>query len=159
MTVLSRTADLAYTYRFISLLVSPWEKTEAFKHGLIDDKGKRTGKKAQTGEEKSSYTFFHRLVFNIKRLLANAPGGKTRLASFAAALFLLKEDFDVDVDKVLMELNIPKTEKKKIKKMVDDKSKELQTEDEGATTTADIAQNPVPLKFKSFVRRKKPDEE
>ena len=31
------------------------------------------------------------MVFNIKRLLEKLPGGKSRLASYAAALFLIKE--------------------------------------------------------------------
>ena len=33
--------DLFVTYRFIKLLVTPFNKTEAFKLGIIDDKGIR----------------------------------------------------------------------------------------------------------------------
>ena len=40
MGVVSRTADLFYAYRFIKLLVTPWEKTEAFELGIIDDEEK-----------------------------------------------------------------------------------------------------------------------
>ena len=32
------------------------------------------------------------LIFNLKKILAKVPGGRTRFATFAAALFLLKED-------------------------------------------------------------------
>ena len=86
---LSRIADTAYAVRFLRLLVTPWEKTEAYKNGIIDIKGKRIKDKKtadMTTAEKSSYTIFHRLVFNIKRLL---PG--KRLGSYFAALYLIKE--------------------------------------------------------------------
>ena len=156
MSLLSQAADTAYTYRFISLLVTPWEKTKAFELGLIDKNGKRV-KKPSTGEERSAYTFFHRLVFNVKRLLSVAPGGKTRIASFAAALVLLREDFDVDVDKVLLEMDLSKQDRKKIKKAVDDCSKEEVEESEGATTTADVATRDIPLKTLKKFRRKKPE--
>ena len=94
MGVISRTADLFYAYRFIKLLVTPWEKTEAFELGIIDAEGKVVKRTSQltTTEEKSAYTVFHRLVFNIKRLLNKLPFGQTKLASWATALYLIKEE-------------------------------------------------------------------
>lgn len=154
MSLVSQAADTAYTYRFISLLVTPWEKTKAYKLGIINEKGKSI-KKPKTPEERSAYTFFHRLVFNIKRLLSAVPGGSSRIATFAAALVLLREEFDVDVDRVLLEMDLSKKDKRKIKKLVDDSDKKEVEESEGATTTADIAGRDIPLKFKTFVRRKK----
>ncbi len=97
--MLSRVADLAYAVRFLRLLVTPWEKTEAFKNGVVDKNGKRL-KKPDTPEAKSSYTLFHKLVFNIKRLLNKAPGGKSKVASYAAALFLIKEHTGMSEDKI-----------------------------------------------------------
>ena len=41
------------------------------------------------------YSPFIRLVFNVKKLMAKAPGGSTRIASYAAALYLIKENFSV----------------------------------------------------------------
>ena len=35
----SRAIDLLITYRVIKLLVTPWEKHEAFKRGIIGKKG------------------------------------------------------------------------------------------------------------------------
>ena len=99
--VLKRAGDLVYTFRFLKLLVTAFEDTEAFKLGLIDDKGKRI-KKAETPDERAAYTPFHKLVFNIKKLIAKAPGGSTKIASYAAALYLLKEKFNV-TDKQLKE--------------------------------------------------------
>ena len=85
--------DAFITFRFLKLLVTPFDKTEAFKFGIIDKSGKvlRKYKTLERIEERKAYTILHRLVFNIKRLLEKLPGGKTKLASYAAALFLIKE--------------------------------------------------------------------
>ena len=102
MGIVSRTADLFYAFRFLKLLVTPWDKTEAYELGVIDDSGKviKKAKDRKTPQEKSSYTVFHRLVFNVKRLLQKAPGGGSRLASYAAALFLIKEHTDLSEDEI-----------------------------------------------------------
>lgn len=85
--------DAFITFRFLKLLVTPFDKTEAFKFGIIDKNGKvlRKYKTLERIDERKAYTILHRLVFNIKRLLEKLPGGKTKLASYAAALFLIKE--------------------------------------------------------------------
>lgn len=90
MGLFSRAADTFYAFRFLRLLTTPWEKTGAFKAGLIDANGKLI-KKPETSDEKSVYNYFHRLVFNVKRMLNKIPFGKTTIASYLAALFLLKE--------------------------------------------------------------------
>ena len=41
---MGRAIDLFVTYRFIKLLVTPFEKTDAFKLGVIDEKGHRVKK-------------------------------------------------------------------------------------------------------------------
>jgi hypothetical protein len=67
---------------------------DAFKLGIIDENGKPLKKASQLmkSEEKDAYTVFHRMVFNIKRLIEIAPGGSSKIASFAAALYLIKEN-------------------------------------------------------------------
>lgn len=90
MGVLTKSTDLVYTLRFLTLLTTKFEDTNAFKLGLIDKDGKKL-KKPQTTEEKSAYNTFHRLVFNIKKLIAKAPGGSSKIASYASALYLIKE--------------------------------------------------------------------
>ena len=89
----SRAIDAFITFRFLKLLVTPFDKTEAFKLGIIDNRGKvlRRYKTLERIEERQAYTILHRLVFNIKKLIEKVPGGKSRLASYAAALFLIKE--------------------------------------------------------------------
>ena len=105
MSLASRAGDLYYTFRFIKMLTTPWEDTDAFKLGLIDNNGKRDkSKKISTAEEKDAYSTFMRLVFNVKRLLNKVPGGSSKLASYAAALFLIKEKYemsDKSIDKIV----------------------------------------------------------
>lgn len=92
MSLITRSADLVYTFRFLRLLTTDWKDMKAFELGIIDENGKRIpSKKLVTNDEKSAYNAFHRVVFSLKRLLNKAPGGRSRIASYAAALFLLKE--------------------------------------------------------------------
>lgn len=108
MGVISRAGDLVYTFRFLKLLVTKFEDTNAYKLGLIDDEGKKL-RKADTTQEKSAYNAFHRIVFNIKKLIAKVPGGKTRIASYASALFLIKEQnnlSDKNIKKIIEESDL-----------------------------------------------------
>jgi hypothetical protein len=96
MGIIQRAGDLVYSFRFITLLVTPFQKTKAFELGIIDENGKRNKDvKLDTSERKSAYTSFHRLVFNIKKIMAKAPGGSSTLASYAAALYLIREKLEL----------------------------------------------------------------
>ena len=88
---MSQAVDIFLVYQFIKRLATPFNETKAFKLGLIDDKGKRL-KKASSKDEKNAMTYYDRLIFNLKRLLAKLPGGESKFVTFAAALFLLKEN-------------------------------------------------------------------
>jgi len=100
--------DLFVSYRFLKLLTTPFEKTEAFKLGIIDKKGHRimkTGVDARfpevkliTTQQKNAYTILHKLVFNIKKLFNKVPGLRTKVGTYAAALFLLKDTFKEHVE-------------------------------------------------------------
>ena len=100
--------ELFMTYKFIRLLTTPWKKTDAFKEGVIDSKGKLIIKsKDQTPDQAKTYSLFTKLVFNLKRLLEKVPGGKSQIGSYAAALLLLKEETgmaEADILKVLEDL-------------------------------------------------------
>ena len=88
----SKIADLVLVYQFLKRLTTPFDETPAFDLGIIDERGNRIkSKDLKTTEEKNAYGYFDRLVFNVKKLLERLPGGKNRLASYAAALFLIKE--------------------------------------------------------------------
>lgn len=108
MGLLSRTGDLVYTLRFLRLLTTKFEDTTAFKLGLIDAEGKKL-KSPDTSEERSAYNAFHRLVFNLKKLLAKVPGGGSKLATYAAALYLIKEQLnlsDSSINKIAQECDV-----------------------------------------------------
>jgi hypothetical protein len=101
MGLLSRAGDLVYTFRFLRLLTTKFEDTTAYELGIIDEKGNRIKTKSiTTGDEKSAFTPFHRLVFNIKKLMAKIPGGGSSVASYAAALYLIKENYIKNEDKL-----------------------------------------------------------
>tara|TARA_E500000318_G_scaffold16927_1_gene17123 strand:- start:144 stop:626 length:483 start_codon:yes stop_codon:yes gene_type:complete len=102
---MSRAIDLVITYRVVKLLVTPFEKQDAFKYGIIDKDGKvlRKYKTITRPAEKRSYTILHRFVFNLKRLLQKAGLGG-RLGTFAVALaVLLREDKSYEKNKALIE--------------------------------------------------------
>lgn len=90
----SSAIDLFLTYHFLKRLATPFKDWDAYKLGIIDDEGKVL-KKAETltkPEEINAWGYFDRLVANLKKLLAKVPGGKTKIASYAAALLLIKEN-------------------------------------------------------------------
>ena len=91
--------DTVIVFRILKMMTRKWEEMDAFKFGLIDANGKRIkGVKPKGSEQKNSFTLLHRLVFNLKRVLELLPFGRTRLASYAASLALLKENFNIDGD-------------------------------------------------------------
>ena len=101
----NRAVDLVITYRVIKLLVTPFNKQEAFKQGIIDKDGKvlRKYRTLKTTAEKKSYTILHRFVFNLKRILGKVGLGG-RLGTFAVALAtLLREDKNYVEHKSLIE--------------------------------------------------------
>jgi hypothetical protein len=90
----SRIVDTLITYRILKLLVTPWEKHEAFKRGIIGKKGKvlRKNRTLTDTKDKKSYTYLHRFVFNMKRLFGKVGLG-SKFGSFAGGLAMtLKED-------------------------------------------------------------------
>ena len=95
-----RGPDFFYAIRFLRLLTTKWENTNAFKLGIVDKNGKKL-KKPETSEEKGAYNTFHKLVYNIKRLINKIPLGKSTLASYAAALFLIKEHTGISDKKLI----------------------------------------------------------
>ena len=98
----NRAVDLIITYRVIKLLITPFNRQEAYKYGIIDDKGKvlRKFRTLQKPEEKKAYTLLHRFVFNLKRILQKVGLGG-RLGTFAVALAtLLREDKSMKNTKV-----------------------------------------------------------
>ena len=101
----SRAVDALITYRIIKLLVTPCERQEAFKYGIIDADGKvlKKSKTLKTERERKAYTVLHRFIFNLKRILKRVGLG-SRIGSFAVALALLiKENKEYEQHKLIIE--------------------------------------------------------
>lgn len=112
MGMIARAGDLLYTFRFLTLLVTPFNRTKAYKLGIIDKQGDRQKEvELDTSEMKGAYTHFHRLVFNIKKIISKSPAGRTTVGSYAAALYLIKEKLGLDnssIEKIVDKCNFDK---------------------------------------------------
>jgi hypothetical protein len=91
---MSRIIDNLLAYKILSMLVTNFEDTKAYKLGIIDKDGKNLKKVStlKSSEEKDAYTYLTRLVFNMKKII-NKIGGESKLKSLIAALFLVKEQY------------------------------------------------------------------
>jgi hypothetical protein len=167
-----RIFDLIYLYQFLKRLVKPFEKTNAYKLGIIDKEGNVLRKRSEltTPEEKNSYTLFDTLVFNLKKLLGKIPGGKTRFASFAAALLLLKEERNKEFqllqesqssfleDRFTEEYSKIQKNMESYKELISKASKVIQESKEEEVeeiTTADVPTTQEPVVSKSAARKYK----
>lgn len=92
--------DLFLVYSFIKRLATPFESWEAYKLGIIDAEGNqlKKSKDLATIKERDAWGKFDLMICKLKRLLAKVPGGSSRLASYAAALWLIKEHNEVNAE-------------------------------------------------------------
>lgn len=97
--------DLFLIYQFIRRLVTPFEEWEAFKLGIIDERGNvlRKRRELRLKQERDAFGVFDLLVLNLKKLLEKLPAGQTKLASYAAALWLIREWKAFTLDSMLTE--------------------------------------------------------
>ena len=102
---MSRVIDALVAYRILKLLVTPFNKTKAYKLGIIDDKGKVLIKSKQivNQEQRKAYTLLIRFVFNLKKLLAKVGIRGPLGTSAAAAIAFFKEEngYNPEVEKVV----------------------------------------------------------
>ena len=99
---MGRAIDALIAFRLIKLLVTPFNKTQAYKLGIIDDKGKvliksRDFKKAfpsyTLAPARKAYTMLIRFVFNLKRLLSKVGVRGPIGTATAAAIAFFKEEY------------------------------------------------------------------
>ena len=84
--------DIYLVYQFLRRLATPFTKWEAFKAGVIDKDCKvLIPKNKRSQEQQRSFKTFDVMILKLKRLLGKVPGGKSRIASYAAALWLIRE--------------------------------------------------------------------
>ena len=90
--------DLYKVYEFLKRLATPLEKWPAYKEGIIDKEGNILIKKndRNTLDQKKAFQIFDLMVLKLKKLVGKIPGGKTKIANYAAALWLIKEAVDWD---------------------------------------------------------------
>ena len=99
---MGRAIDALIAFRLIKLLVTPFNRTKAFKLGIIDEKGKvliksRDIDKLPTPRERlqarEAYTMLIRFVFNLKRLLRKVGIRGPIGSATAAAIAFFKEEY------------------------------------------------------------------
>jgi len=85
--------DLYLVYQFLSRLTTPFTEWDAYKLGIIDKDGNILKKKNErkTPAEKDAFMTYDLMILKLKKLLAKLPGGESRIASYAAALWLIRE--------------------------------------------------------------------
>ena len=92
----SKVIDIYILYKIIKDLATPFNETEAFKLGIVDEKGQRRrdsrGVKIvpKTKEEKAADGYYQRFIRNLKKLMTKLGFG-SKVATFAAALLLIRE--------------------------------------------------------------------
>lgn len=97
----NKLVDSYLIYQLVSRLIKPFPQWDAFKLGIIDKDGNVIKhRKDLTPEEQNAWGYFDILVANIKKMIGKLPGGKTRLANFAAAAFLMKEHKHYEEDQI-----------------------------------------------------------
>jgi len=92
---MSRIIDGLIAWRLIKLLTTRFDRTEAYKLGIIDGKGKVLikSKDIKDKKQRNAYTLLIRFVFNLKRMLGKI-GLRSRLGSAAAAaIAFFKEQY------------------------------------------------------------------
>ena len=99
--------DLFLVYSFIKRLATPFSEWPAFKLGIIDANGNLLKKKKDLGtvEERAAFGVYDLMILKLKKLLAKVPGGQSRIASYAAALWLIKEQEEIEKNGEMMTEN------------------------------------------------------
>jgi hypothetical protein len=103
---MGRLVDSVIAYRILRMLTTPFEETDAFKLGIIDNKGRELMRMSQlhTADELNAYSILHRMVFRIKRIIEKVPVDNKKLVTFAAALSLVKENYQSNCEPIDLEL-------------------------------------------------------
>ena len=69
--------DLFVVYQFIKRLATPFNKWDAYKSGVIDERGNILVKPGMRDKKQlDSFKIFDVMILKLKRLLEKIPGGK-----------------------------------------------------------------------------------
>jgi len=103
---MGKAVDSIIAYRILKLLVTPFNKTDAFTLGIIDEKGNELKKirDLRTTEDRDAYTLLHRLVFRLKKIIEKVPVDNKKFLSLAAAYSLIREQYDLNKEPIDLEV-------------------------------------------------------
>lgn len=163
---MSRVAENLIAYRILSMLVQPFVETDAFKLGIIDKNGKNLipSTDLKNDAEKDAYSYLHRLVFNVKRIINKTPGGESKLKNMIAALYLIKEqlNYKSDIDTIseqelhrIINLNVILAEETLQVKLFEDGAIVGQGQQVSSTEPTNKTTGPVSTQ-EPVIRKKKP---
>jgi hypothetical protein len=118
---MSRFVDSLITYRILRLLTTPFDQHDAFRLGIIDNRGNRLKKERDlvSREEQEAYSLLHRMVFRLKRIIEKVPLENKQFLSFATAVALVREGVEYDED-ILEELFYMTQEREDVKELAED---------------------------------------
>jgi len=107
---MSRFVDNIITYRILQKLITPFDKTDAYRLGIIDKNGNplRKDSALNSPEERDAYTMLDRLVFRIRRIMSRQPLEKNRLANLTTALTMVREHYNDVTEYMYVEAEYPK---------------------------------------------------
>ena len=93
--------DLVFTYQLVKRLALPFNKWEAYKLGIIDEKGELL--KTPTDEERDkAWGYFDVIVWNIKKIITKFTG-HSQLTAALVTMYLAKEGTPKKVNEALLE--------------------------------------------------------
>ena len=103
---MGRLVDSVIAYRILRMLTIPFIETDAYKLGIINAKGKelKPMRSLNSVNERDAYTILHRMIFRIKRIIEKVPVDNKKLVTFAAALSLVKENYQNNCEPIDLEL-------------------------------------------------------
>lgn len=152
--------DTFVLYQFIRKLSTPFIHWKMYEKGIIDANGDfLQPKELRTADQLASYSYLDVLILNLKKLMGKVPYGSTRIATFAAALYLLREGKTYTDEEYLTEQWIKNSDKYL------DEARSMICEDEGGVpvnvaSTDGIAKKDNPMNVpKKILRRHKLKEE
>ena len=100
---MSSTIDNIIAYRILHTLVTPFNESKAFKHGIIDKHGKQIKFNLSIADDEY-YNLFYKLIFNIKKLINKLPGGESYTKNIIAGYYLINEEAPVNNTTIIQDV-------------------------------------------------------
>ena len=87
--------NLMLTYQFVKRLTTPFNEWPSYNTGVHDESGNLLVLEGQRTEvQEQSFNKFDLISLRLKKILESIPEGNTRLASYAAAMMIVKENWE-----------------------------------------------------------------